>query len=267
MASPYGVANASAFSGPRADAVGAPAGPAAPATMTKQPSLARRAVRTLALLLALLFGLLACSADRLFYHPSSAVYAAPAAYGLAGVEQVSFAAPEGPRLHGWWLPAVHGALSVDGDAPEAPSPRLACARSRAYVQLLNFGRTNNNLLAWAHALELVVAASPVDAPLTLVRAPEFEANTAPWFDWRGATAGWACVARRRDVPPNATLRTLHGSELLHLPLRLPRAQLALALPQHCLGDPLPDARTIRLGPVRVELPKVVAPAPQALRHL
>lgn len=74
--------------------------------MTKQPSLARRALRTSALLLALLFGLLACSADRLFYHPSSAVYATPAAYGLEGVEQVSFAAPDGPRLHGWWLAAV-----------------------------------------------------------------------------------------------------------------------------------------------------------------
>jgi len=78
----------------------------APAPMTKHPSLATRALRTTALLVLVLFGLLACSADSLFYHPSSTVYATPDAYGVEHVEEVSFAAPDGPRLHGWWLPAV-----------------------------------------------------------------------------------------------------------------------------------------------------------------
>ena len=106
MASPPGVANASALYGPRVDAAGIPVALSAHAAMTKQPSLARRILRTSALLAALLFGLLAYSADGLFYHPSSAVYATPDSYGLDGVEQVSFAAPGGPQLHGWWLPAA-----------------------------------------------------------------------------------------------------------------------------------------------------------------
>ena len=87
MASPPGVANASALYGPRVDAAGIPVALSAHAAMTKQPSLARRILRTSALLAALLFGLLACSADGLFYHPSSAVYARPDSYGLDGVEQ------------------------------------------------------------------------------------------------------------------------------------------------------------------------------------
>lgn len=73
--------------------------------MTTQRSLGTRVLRTATLLCLLLFGLLACCADGLFYHPSATVYATPESYGLTGVEEVSFAAPGGPSLHGWWLPA------------------------------------------------------------------------------------------------------------------------------------------------------------------
>lgn len=43
-------------------------------------------------------------ADGLFYHPNDTVYGSPRDYRVA-VETVSFSAPGGPQLHGWWLPA------------------------------------------------------------------------------------------------------------------------------------------------------------------
>lgn len=56
-------------------------------------------------LLAIGFVLLWCFADRLFYYPDARVYGTPADYGVTA-EDVTFAAPGGPQLHGWWLPAV-----------------------------------------------------------------------------------------------------------------------------------------------------------------
>lgn len=72
--------------------------------MNQQRSLVRTVLRSTALIACLLFGLLACCADGLFYHPDSVVYATAAGYGLE-VEEVRFAAPGGPLLHGWWMPA------------------------------------------------------------------------------------------------------------------------------------------------------------------
>ncbi|MFK7740313.1 MAG: alpha/beta hydrolase [Planctomycetota bacterium] len=43
--------------------------------------------------------------DGLFYYPDSRTRATPADYGIAAAEDVRFAAPDGPELHGWWLPA------------------------------------------------------------------------------------------------------------------------------------------------------------------
>ena len=76
--------------------------------MATPRSLWARVLRTSTLVVVLLFGLLACCADGLFYHPNATVYATAAAYG-PDVEEVSFAAPDGPRQHGWWM-------SADGDS-------------------------------------------------------------------------------------------------------------------------------------------------------
>lgn len=45
-------------------------------------------------------------ADRLFYRPNGTVYGTPADHGLREVERVSFSAPNGPDLDGWWVPAT-----------------------------------------------------------------------------------------------------------------------------------------------------------------
>lgn len=42
--------------------------------------------------------------DRFFYYPDDEVHGTPAEYGV-DVEDVEFAAPGGPRLHGWWIDA------------------------------------------------------------------------------------------------------------------------------------------------------------------
>ena len=42
-------------------------------------------------------------------------------------------------------------------------------------------------------------------------------GTAPWFDWRNATRGWACVVRRSEVPPGATVRDLDAPGVFFLP--------------------------------------------------
>ncbi len=43
--------------------------------------------------------------ESLFFHPDAAIYTQPAQFGLAH-EDVFFAAPDGSRLHAWWLPAL-----------------------------------------------------------------------------------------------------------------------------------------------------------------
>ena len=42
--------------------------------------------------------------DGWFYYPNAEIHGTPESYDLA-VEEVEFAAPGGPRLHGWWVPA------------------------------------------------------------------------------------------------------------------------------------------------------------------
>jgi uncharacterized protein len=49
--------------------------------------------------------LLHSSCDTWFYFPDREDYGSPAAYRLDAAD-VSFAAPDGPRLHGWWVPAI-----------------------------------------------------------------------------------------------------------------------------------------------------------------
>ena len=42
--------------------------------------------------------------DSWFYFPGAEIHGTPETYDLA-VEEVTFAAPDGPDLHGWWVPA------------------------------------------------------------------------------------------------------------------------------------------------------------------
>ena len=79
--------------------------------MAKQRSLPRRLLRVLALAAVLVVIMLRWLGDGLFYHPDSEVYGTPADYGPS-VEEVSFAAPGGPRLHAWWMPAKGRALGT-----------------------------------------------------------------------------------------------------------------------------------------------------------
>ena len=58
---------------------------------------------------ALLALLLAGCVERMFFYPDSAQYTRPEQFGLQH-EDVFFAAPDGSRLHGWWLPAKGAAL-------------------------------------------------------------------------------------------------------------------------------------------------------------
>lgn len=73
--------------------------------MAKRRSALCRILRVLALTAILAVIMLRWLGDGLFYHPDRRVYGSPADYGVAA-EQVSFAAPGGPLLHGWWLPAT-----------------------------------------------------------------------------------------------------------------------------------------------------------------
>ena len=73
--------------------------------MAKRRSALRRILRVLASTAILAVIMLRWLGDGLFYHPDRRDYGSPADYGVAA-EQVSFAAPGGPLLHGWWLPAT-----------------------------------------------------------------------------------------------------------------------------------------------------------------
>ena len=42
---------------------------------------------------------------RLLYFPSAVMEGTPHDVGL-DYEEITFAAPDGPRLHGWWIPAA-----------------------------------------------------------------------------------------------------------------------------------------------------------------
>jgi hypothetical protein len=59
--------------------------------------------------LAVVAVLLAGCVERMFFYPDSAQYARPEQYGLQH-EDAFFTAPDGSRLHGWWLPAKGAAL-------------------------------------------------------------------------------------------------------------------------------------------------------------
>lgn len=145
-----------------------------------------------------------------------------------------------PLPWGWWLPAQElGILGGERDAP----PVAMCDRSKVYVRLQNFGRTNNNLMAWAHGLELVAPRSR-EEPITLVLSNEFESGTAPWFDWREATRHWACVITQREVPTGAVVRALDAPSVFFLPQQPTGALFVSTALSQLLLRPLVPLRTL-----------------------
>lgn len=90
------------------NATSAPPGdaPAAPRTKSRRASPLRRRI-TWAIRLALvafIAGAFVFGCDNLFYHPSTRIWNQPAEFGLRH-EDVYFDAADGPRLHGWFIPA------------------------------------------------------------------------------------------------------------------------------------------------------------------
>ena len=142
-----------------------------------------------------------------------------------------------PLPWGWWLPASNTILDLGRGSP---SPDDYCRQPAEYVQMRDFGRTNNNLLSWAHALELV---APIQPPVALVLAPDFETVTAPWFDWRAATQGWACVVSKAEVPPNATVRVLDPPSVFFLQQQASGALFVSSALAQLLLRPVPALRT------------------------
>ena len=69
---------------------------------------AARVLLAVLVLVILLLGVAACSADALFYHPDQTVYGTPESLGLSA-EEVHFRTLDGPLLHGWWVPATGNA--------------------------------------------------------------------------------------------------------------------------------------------------------------
>jgi uncharacterized protein len=63
---------------------------------------ARRAL--LALSLAALLATTTGCVERMFFHPDTQTYSTPQQFGLTA-QDLYFNAPDGSRLHGWWLPA------------------------------------------------------------------------------------------------------------------------------------------------------------------
>lgn len=83
-----------------------------PPVATIPPKRRGRWIAILSGIMLLAVCLLNNSCDTWFYFPDQRVYGSPVSYGITA-EDVEFAAPDGPRLHGWWVAAkgeVHGTV-------------------------------------------------------------------------------------------------------------------------------------------------------------
>jgi hypothetical protein len=69
-----------------------------------RPSPVRLRHGLLALGLAALLATTTGCVERMFFHPDQQAYSTPAQFGLTA-QDLYFNAPDGSRLHGWWLPA------------------------------------------------------------------------------------------------------------------------------------------------------------------
>ena len=121
-----------------------------------------------------------------------------------------------PLPPSWWQPSRYRLKHKAGAAVARLSPHdvPACQSSRVFLKVSEFGRSNNLLVAWAHALELTVAHEPL---ATLVLTEQFEMGIARFFHWRAAVDGWACVvSHRAPLPPNATQIEISGADVFFL---------------------------------------------------
>jgi fermentation-respiration switch protein FrsA (DUF1100 family) len=78
--------------------------PAPAAAHAARPASGRVRRGLLALGLATLLATTTGCVERLFFQPDQQVYTTPAQFGLSA-QDLYFNAPDGSRLHGWWLPA------------------------------------------------------------------------------------------------------------------------------------------------------------------
>ncbi|MCK5943451.1 MAG: alpha/beta hydrolase [Planctomycetes bacterium] len=160
----------------------------------------RIALCVLLLPIALGFALMIWIGDGWFYFPNDHVYGAAADYGVVA-EDVTFAAPDGPQLHGWWLPAQgeHKGTVVycHGNAANLTlhARYVAWLPARGYAVLVfdyrGFGRSDGTV-SRAGTVDDAVAA--ID--LALARDPD---RTVVFGHSLGGAVGIAAAARRKAV--------------------------------------------------------------------
>ena len=107
----------------------------------------------------------------------------------------------------WWMPA-RAELKVAAPASRSNSNEHAkledyeeadCSSTpRLLVEMTDVGQTNNILVVFTHALQLV-ATHRGTSLASLVLSHGFEKQIAPYFDWRTAFRGWACKSCNRRL--------------------------------------------------------------------
>ena len=128
----------------------------------------------------------------------------------------------------WWMPA-RAELKVAAPASRSNSNEHAkledyeeadCSSTpRLLVEMTDVGQTNNILVVFTHALQLV-ATHRGTSLASLVLSHGFEKQIAPYFDWRTAFRGWACILKRTEANAfrNGSRRvTLDATDAFFLP--------------------------------------------------
>jgi fermentation-respiration switch protein FrsA (DUF1100 family) len=171
------------------------AGRPAPAQREPEPGSPRRRALVAALgASALLPG---CTMiENFFFYPDATAYTMPSQFGLRH-EDVFFAAPDGSRLHGWWLPALRqparaSVLHLHGNAANITNHLpLAAWLPPAGFNLLMFDYRGFGRSEGRPTLAGVV--EDAQAALALLRArPEVDANRLVVF---GQSLGGATALR------------------------------------------------------------------------
>jgi hypothetical protein len=153
--------------------------------------------------------------DRFFYRPDAQSHGTPASYGL-DVEEVSFAAPGGPRLHGWLARAKSKSLGTVVYAHGNHANLTHHARfvawlpSRGYDLLLfdyrGFGKSEGTV-----AREGTVADTMAAIDFALARDPRPHVRLRPQPRRRGLDrrrrAQARGGARSRSSPPSPAIAT------------------------------------------------------------
>lgn len=185
--------------------------------------------------------LLAGCVERMFFYPDSAQYTRPAQFGLQH-EDVEFAAPDGSRLHGWWLPAQGepqgSVLHLHGNAANVSNhlPLVAWLPAVGFNVLMldyrGFGRSTGKptldgvvddavaALAWLRARP------DVDAGRLIVLGQSLGGATALRLlarDGAGVRLGVieAAFASYRGIARDAALRSVVLAPLMPLVAMLP----------------------------------------------